>query len=234
MEESKGRIKLKINIGNDEDNNVKITEQKSSIVSDDNHSKENIKDDNSYISDKKLKEKNLEKKIISIISKLTKISCICENKRNNLNNDDNAKMCKKLVKQMYKYEKCLINLNSYINDKNHNLDDITFPSGLIKAIDNYISGDTWIYKYLLLECKKHNDKYRNLIQNISAFNSTLKSKIVNNNINDITMPIYAGVSEKKLSFLKNDEKNYYKNVHIPKELAEHYLKNFKKRKIEEP
>ncbi|CRG98406.1 conserved Plasmodium protein, unknown function [Plasmodium relictum] len=232
MEDNKGGIKLKISIGNDEENDD-ITEQKSSIVSDDNQSKENIKDDNSYISDKKLKEKNLEKKIISIISKLTKISCICENKRNNFNNDDNSKMCKKLVKQMYKYEKCLINLNSYINDKNHNLDDITFPSGLIKAIDNYISADSWIYKYLLLECKKHNDRYRNLIQNISTFDSTLKNKIVNNNINDVTMPIYAGVSEEKINFLKRNDKNYYKHVHIPKELAEYYLKNIKKRKIEE-
>ncbi|CDU17439.1 hypothetical protein YYC_02730 [Plasmodium yoelii 17X] len=238
MKGNKGRIKLKINLGNENSNTESsLVKNKSSVYSDSNQSKENFKgdDNNSNASDKKLKDKNLEKKIVSIISKLTKIACICENKKNtNLNNIENnneqIKVCKKLIKQMYKYEKCLININNYINDKNNNLDEVTFPSGLIKAVDNYMSPDVWIYKYLLVECKKYNDKYRNIIQNISTFNATLKHKILNEDSNQIVMPIYSPVSEDKLSFLDDSHKNYYKNVHIPKELAQNYIESMTKEK----
>ncbi|KAI4841214.1 mediator of RNA polymerase II transcription subunit 10 [Plasmodium brasilianum] len=297
MSESKGRIKLKINLGNDEDsiNNytssdpiLKKKKKSSTLLSDSDKSKENLKDEdnNSCGSDKRLKDNNLEKKIISIISKLTKIACICENKKNNLNsnninnsnnnsinnsntnsnnnsnnysnnysnnnnnnnnnsnsnsnknnnsnsntNSESGKICKKLIKQMYKYEKCLNNLNNFINDNNNCLDDITFPNGLIKAVDNYMSADAWAYEYLLVECKKQNDKYRNIIQNISTFDSTLRYKIINEGVgNKLTMPIYAPVAGDKLNFLSEGYKNYYKNVHIPKELAEPFFEDVKRRK----
>lgn len=242
MSLDKGRIKLKINIPSD---GIK-TEKSDSLISacdneENNESKEKHQnkednaDDSAIGSSKKAKEKSLEKQIISIISKLTKIVCICENKNNNLDSDNSGKIHKKLVTQMYKYEKSLNHLNSFINDTdNNNLYDITFPLGLIKVIDNYNAGDSWIYKYLLLEQKKYNDMHRNLIQNISAFDATLRTKIVNKEIEDITMPIYASVEkEKRRNFLNNElEPNYYKNIHIPKELANHYINDIKKRKLQ--
>ncbi|VWU50105.1 conserved protein, unknown function [Hepatocystis sp. ex Piliocolobus tephrosceles] len=258
MSDSKGRIKLKINLSNTEtEDNVsnfnfdhilnKRSKTKSSIYSDSNQSRDEFKDDDtlSYTSSKKSKENNLQKKIISIISKLTKIACICEDKNNNLNdnmsasmstslndtNSDNVKTYKKLIKQMHKYEKCLLNINYFLNDKNNNnnLDEVTFPNGLIKAVDDYISADYWIYKYLLIECKKYNDKYRNLVQNIATFDSTLKNKIINNDTNEIVMPVYAAISKEDLNSVDDSTKNYYKHVHIPEQLADHYFKAIKKR-----
>ncbi|CAD50828.1 hypothetical protein PFAG_01607 [Plasmodium falciparum Santa Lucia] len=237
----KGRIKLKIQINTEEEENKeniiyenKNKKRKGSDISDDNdESIEKFKDlDNSYASDRKQKEDNdLEKKIISIISQLTKITCICEDKKNNINNLENEKICKKLIKQMYKYEKYLLQFSNYINENNnHNLDDITFPNGLIKAVDNYINPNVWIYQYLLLETKKQNDSYRNLIQNISTFDSTLKHKILNNDSNHLVNPVYPPLDENLLNSLNNTQQNYYKNVHIPKELSHYYLKSRNKTK----
>ncbi|KYO01238.1 hypothetical protein PGSY75_0707600 [Plasmodium gaboni] len=241
---SKGRIKLKIHINaedEEEEKNESIIHEnknkkkKGSDISDDNdESIEKLKDiDNSYTSDRKQKEDNdLEKKIISIISQLTKITCICEDKKNNMNNLENEKICKKLIKQMYKYEKYLLQFSNYINDnKNHHLDDITFPNGLIKAVDNYINPNVWIYKYLLLETKKQNDSYRNFIQNISTFDSTLKHKILNDHATHLVNPVYPPIDQNILNTLNNNEqKNYYKNVHIPKELSHYYLHSRNKTK----
>lgn len=262
MEPNKGKIKLKINLSKEDskfDKNEKI-EKLEDIESLDeidkirkserlrkhddmsnfgysdegNQSKDDYVDDSTILSDQKVKEKSLEKQIISVISKLTKIVCICENKNNSMNSDDNKKIHKKLVTQMYKYEKALNHLNSFINDTtNNNLYNITFPLGLIKMIDSYNSGDSWIYKYLLLEQKKYNDMHRKLIQNISAFDATLRTKIVKKEVTDVTMPIYASVKKEKQKLLnKKAEENYYKNIHIPKELVDHYIKNIKKRKLQ--
>lgn len=224
---------------NDKDGVNSLLERRDSFTSEKNEGKDPCGDDFSNASDKKIKEKSFEKVVESLISKLTKMTCICENQNNNFNNSENnnndiGKTCKKLVKQMYKYEKYLLNLNSYINDKNknNNIDDITFPLGMIKFIDDYKSAEVWIYKYLLLEYKKYNDKYRNLIQNIGAFDATLKSKIVNEQIHDISLPIYAKVADEKLQLISENETNYYKNVHIPKDLAPFYLNEVKRRKSE--
>ncbi|SPJ09568.1 conserved Plasmodium protein, unknown function [Plasmodium sp. DRC-Itaito] len=238
---AKGRIKLKIQINTEEEENDENTiyknknkKRKGSDISDDNdESIEKLKDlDNSYGSDRKQKEDNdLEKKIISIIAQLTKITCICEDKKNNINNLENEKICKKLIKQMYKYEKYLLQFSNYINEnKYHNLDDITFPNGLIKAVDNYINPNVWIYKYLLLESKNINDSYRNLIQNISTFDSTLKHRILNHDSNDLVNPVYPPLNENILNSLNNTQQNYYKNVHIPKELSHYYLESRNKTK----
>ncbi|KOB63036.1 hypothetical protein PFHG_04825 [Plasmodium falciparum HB3] len=223
----KGRIKLKIQINTEEEEN------KENIIYENKNKKRKGSDiNNSYASDRKQKEDNdLEKKIISIISQLTKITCICEDKKNNINNLENEKICKKLIKQMYKYEKYLLQFSNYINENNnHNLDDITFPNGLIKAVDNYINPNVWIYQYLLLETKKQNDSYRNLIQNISTFDSTLKHKILNNDSNHLVNPVYPPLDENLLNSLNNTQQNYYKNVHIPKELSHYYLKSRNKTK----
>ncbi|GAW78911.1 hypothetical protein, conserved [Plasmodium gonderi] len=308
MSENKGRIMLKIHLGNDDENKKQLAQnEKNKVINlkDSKRWKEYSKNntdgreehdefcnngrekrdvENYKIHKKRIREDRLEEKITSIISKLTKIACICEDQNNYISDNNNSitnskenskgdshthsrthsrtrsndnsleysqgcsaeqsgennrekknsRICRKLTKEMYKYEKCLISLNNFINDKNNKLDEITFPNGLVKAVDNYISPDVWIYKYLLLECKKQSDKYRNLIQNIATFDSTLRSKIINEHVDKITMPIYPPLAHTKLDGLPSPgEKNYYKNVHIPKELADAYFENLKRRKTDQ-
>ncbi|ANQ05809.1 Reticulocyte binding protein [Plasmodium coatneyi] len=310
MSESKGRIKLKIHFGNEVENNdqavvsekgkpIKSTdlkrrsghaEDESDGKEDEGESSESLdgRDEDSCKGRKRHKRDRLEERITSIISKLTRIACICEDKNNyvtdnnsvthsgeNSNEDShtqsndksgeylrkynraysgdnsgkysldyshdgsrdegkesrNSKICKKLTKEMYKYEKSLMSLNNFINNRKNRLDEVTFPNGLIKAVDNYQSPDVWIYNYLLLECKKQSDKYRNLIQNIAAFDSTLKNKIMNEGADGITMPVYASVAKSKIGGLPKEGKNYYENVHVPKELAGAYFEELKRRKM---
>ncbi|GAB64413.1 reticulocyte-binding protein [Plasmodium cynomolgi strain B] len=329
MSESKGRIKLKIHLGNEVENkdqavagekgkSVKSTDLKrrsghaedgSDGRGDEGEDSEPLheRDGDSCKGRKKHRRDRLEERITSIISKLTRIACICEDKNNHVtdsnsathsrensnegsrdhsredsrthSNDNsldysreysreysrgysgdnsgkysldysredsredsheysrdhskenkNARICRKLTKEMYKYEKSLMSLNNFINNRKNRLDEIIFPNGLIKAVDNYQNPDVWIYNYLLVECKKQSDKYRNLIQNIAAFDSTLKNKIMNEGADGITMPVYASVAASKLGGLPKGGKNYYENVHVPKELAGAYFEELKRRK----
>ncbi|KJP89331.1 hypothetical protein AK88_00997 [Plasmodium fragile] len=310
MSERKGRIKLKIHFENDAENNdgavasekgkpVKSSdlkrrrrsgdvEDESDGRGDEGEGSETMqeRDGNSCRGRKKHRRDRLEERITSIISHLTRIACICEDKNNHVTDNNsvthsrensnegsrensredsrthsndysrgysadnsgkfsldfsrensrddtkenkNSRISKKLTKEMYKYEKSLMSLNHFINNRKNKLDEITFPNGLIKAVDNYQSPDVWIYNYLLLECKKQSDKYRNLIQNIGAFDSTLKNKIMNEQVDGITMPVYASVHPSKLEGLPKGGKNYYANVHVPKELAGAYFEELKRR-----
>ncbi|EUD66666.1 hypothetical protein C922_02987 [Plasmodium inui San Antonio 1] len=305
MSESKGRIKLKIHLGNEAENKDRaVASEKGKPVKsidlkrrsgheedasdgrrDEGESSETLNEryGGSCKGRKKHRRDNLEERITTIISKLTRIACICEDKNNHVtdnnsvthsrensnegsrdhsredsrthSNDNsreysrgysggcsvensredrkenkNSRICRKLTKEMYKYEKSLMSLNSFINDRKNTLDEITFPNGLIRAVDNYQSADVWIYNYLLVECKKQSDKYRNLIQNIAAFDSTLRNKIMNEEAHGITMPVYAPVAPSKLGGLPKGGKNYYENVHVPKELAGAYFEELKRRK----
>lgn len=319
MSEGKGRIKLKIHFGNETENNdqavasengnaVESTDLKrrSGHGEDGSDGREDEGEGNESLHEgegdsckgrKRHKRDRLEERITSIISKLTRIACICEDKNNHVtdnssvthsgensdegsreqsrenshthsndnrreylrkynrgysgdnsgkynmdnshedsreenNENKNSQIYKKLTKEMYKYEKSLMSLNNFINNRKNRLDEVTFPNGLIKAVDNYQSPEVWIYNYLLVECKKQSDKYRNLIQNIAAFDSTLKNKIMNEEADGITMPVYASLAPSKMGGLPKGGKNYYENVHVPKELAEAYFEELKRRKLQ--
>ncbi|EDL43715.1 hypothetical protein, conserved [Plasmodium vivax] len=317
MSESKGRIKLRIHLGNEAENKDQAVESEkgkpaksSDMKRRSGHAKDGSdesdgsggsagsagrgdegeasepmheRDGDSCKGRKKHRRDRLEERITSIISKLTRIACICEDKNNHVSdsnsvthsrensnegsrdhsredsrthsNDNsreysrersgeysrehsrepskeskNSRICRKLTKEMYKYEKSLMSLNSFINDRKNGLDEVTFPNGLIKAVDNYQSPDVWIYNYLLVECKKQSDRYRNLVQNIAAFDATLRNKIMNEGAHGTTMPVFAAVAANKLGGLPRGGKNYHENVHVPKELAEAYFEELKRRK----